>query len=287
MPFDVNDRSEDGNSLFEVKIRAAVGQPANQEILSEGEQRALALACFLAEVGADEANHGLVFDDPVSSLDHLRIRRVAARLVTEAAKGKQVIVFTHNLLFYNEMLSLATEASIPTARRVISKTNVEGFGLVAEESEPWTTQKVKDRIRSLRAKAEKLAAAQDTNTDPYRDAIKDVYTALRETWERLVEEILLGKVVERYSSAVQTQSLRNVIVGDEDHKTVFVNMKRVSKYSGHDQAGADQLPLPKHDEITKDIDALEAYFKLVDKRNRDTASDRRERLEQPPVAKVA
>lgn len=287
MPFEVNDRSADGNSLFEVKVKAAMGQPANQEILSEGEQRALALACFLAEVGADEANHGLVFDDPVSSLDHLRIRRVASRLVGEAAKGKQVIVFTHNLLFYNEMLSLATEASIPTARRVISKTNAEGFGLIAEEAEPWTTLKVKDRIKLLRAKAEKLALAQDTDTDAYRDAVKDLYTALRETWERLVEEVLLGKVVERYSSAVQTQSLRNVIVGDDDHKTVFVNMKRVSKYSGHDQAGADQLPLPKKDEIAKDIEAIDAYFKLVTTRNVETASDRKKNLEQPPMAQVA
>ena len=285
MPFEVNDRSADGNSLFEVKIKAAIGQPANHEILSEGEQRALALACFLAEVGADEANHGLVFDDPVSSLDHLRIRLVAARLVAEAAKGKQVIVFTHNLLFYNEMISLATEASVPTARRMISKNKAEGFGLVSEEAEPWTTQKVKRRIKILRDKTEKLAVGEDARA--YRDAVKDIYTALRETWERLVEEVLFGEVVERYSSAVQTQRLRNVVVGDEDHKTIFVNMKRVSKYSGHDQAGGDQIPLPKKDEITKDIDAIDGYFKLVEARNRDTASDRKKKLEQPPVAQVA
>lgn len=288
MPFEVNDRSADGNSLFEVKVKAAIGQPANQEILSEGEQRALALACFLAEVGADEANHGLVFDDPVSSLDHLRIRRVAERLVAEAAKGKQVIVFTHNLLFYNEMLSLANEANIPTARREISKTTAEGFGLVTDESEPWSSRKVRDRINKvLRPKAEELAARTDTDGEIYRIAVKDFYTLLRETWERLVEEALLGKVVERYSSAVQTQSLRNVIVGDDDHKTVFVNMKRVSKYSGHDQAGADQLPLPKKDEILKEINAIDDYHKSLIKRNEATARDRRERLEQPPAAKVA
>lgn len=287
MNFEVNDRSEDGNSLFEVKIKAAIGEPKNQDILSEGEQRALALACFLAEVGADEANHGLVFDDPVSSLDHLRIRRVAARLVAEAAKNKQVIVFTHNLLFYNEVLSLATEANVPTARRVISKTNAEGFGLVAEEAEPWTTQRVKTRINGLKAKAEKLAKAQETDTDTYRDAAKDVYTSLRETWERLVEEVLFGEVVERYSSAVQTQRLRNVVVGDDDHKTIFVNMKRVSKYSGHDQASADQTPTPSKEDIFKDIEAIDAYYKLVVARNTATGSDRKNKLEQPPKAQVA
>jgi hypothetical protein len=64
-------------------------------------------------------------------------------------------------------------------------------------------------------------------------------------------------------------------------------MKRVSKYSGHDQAVADQLPLPKKDEIARDIEAINAYFKLVAARNVETASDRKKNLEQPPMAQVA
>lgn len=40
--------------------------------------------------------------------------------------------------------------------------------------------------------------------------------------ERLVEEVLLGKVVERFSIDVRTQSLRGVIIDDDDHKQVFL-----------------------------------------------------------------
>lgn len=286
MPFEVTDRSRDGNSLFEVKVKAAAGGPSNDEVLSEGEQRALALACFLADVGADKANHGLVFDDPVSSLDHLRIRRVAARLVAEAAKGKQIIVFTHNLLFYNEMLTLAAAASIPTARRVVTKTHANGFGLISEEAEPWTAQKVAARIEGLRLKLKAAEGVNDKDSDAYRDAAKDFYTALRETWERLVEELLLGKVVERYSSGVQTLSLRGVTVEPEDHKTVFFAMKRVSEFSGHDQAAGKQVPPPKPHEMKADLDAIDAYRQLVVKRRDKTAAERR-KLEEPPVPKVA
>lgn len=41
-------------------------------ILSEGEQRAIALASFLAEVKVGGGSGGIVFDDPVCSLDHRR-----------------------------------------------------------------------------------------------------------------------------------------------------------------------------------------------------------------------
>ena len=288
MPFEVSDHSKDGGSYFEVKLKAAADAPPNERVLSEGEQRALALACFLAEVGADNANHGLVFDDPVSSLDHLRIRRVAARLVAEAAKGRQIIVFTHNLLFYNEMMHLAAAASppIPMARRVVTKTNAGGFGLISDEAEPWTAQKVTARIEGLRLKVKALEGVEDQDTDQYRDAAKDFYSSLRETWERLVEELLLGKVVERYSSEVKTQSLRGVSVTDDDHTTVVFAMKRASEFSGHDQPAGKQLPTPKPDEMKADLKTIDEYRQAIVKRSQQTSDDRKQ-IEQPPKAIVA
>ena len=99
IPLLINDSSRKGGSGFTVAL-GAQGRVANREILSEGEQRALGLACFLADIGRQPVKHGIIIDDPVSSLDHIRLRRVAARLVEEAALGRQVIVFTHNLVFF-------------------------------------------------------------------------------------------------------------------------------------------------------------------------------------------
>jgi hypothetical protein len=52
--------------------------------------------------------------------------------VAEAAKGKQIIVFTHNLLFYNEVAEAAAQAApqIPIAKRIITKSATAGFGLI-------------------------------------------------------------------------------------------------------------------------------------------------------------
>ena len=58
------------------KPTAAVGQ-----VLSEGEHRCVALAAFMAELATTENKSGIVFDDPVSSLDHMHREAVAKRLV--------------------------------------------------------------------------------------------------------------------------------------------------------------------------------------------------------------
>jgi ABC-type ATPase involved in cell division len=134
IPFRVSDSSEQGQSKFAVGLQG-VEKIANNQILSEGEQRALALACFLAEIGDEGATYGLVVDDPVSSLDQRRIRLVAQRLVQEAVKGRQVVVFTHNLVFFNEMVSEAARvgAAAPLVKMVVRKTEADGFGVVDED----------------------------------------------------------------------------------------------------------------------------------------------------------
>lgn len=284
LPLRVSDRSAAGQSYFAVGLRTTVGV-ANDRVLSEGEQRALALACFLGELGGDTVNHGLVIDDPVSSLDHVRIRRVAQRVVAEAAKGRQIIIFTHNLLFYNEVAEAAAQADpqIPVARRVVTKSAAEGFGIISDKDEPWIAQKVNERITRLRERLKKIEGRTDFDSDDHRNAVKDFYTDLRETWERLVEELLLGKVVERFNTDVRTQSLKGVIVDDEDYKKVFWAMKRVSERSGHDMAAARNVPVPKPDDLKADLKAIDDYRLSVDKRRQDTEKRRKE-FEKPPKA---
>lgn len=284
IPFAVNDRSQDGQSYFEVGLNAAKAT-TNSKVLSEGEQRALALACFLAEVGGDTSRQGMIIDDPVSSLDHVRIRRVAARLVKEAAAGRQVIIFTHNLLFFNEVIDAAAQAnpSVPLVRNYINKSESAGFGLISETDEPWIAQSVTKRVETLRVRLKGFDDVNDYTTDVWRRTAKDFYTDLRETWERLVEEVLLGKVVERFNSDVKTQSLRMVVVEDEDHKQVYWAMKRVSERSGHDMAAGKAIPVPTPAEMKSDLDVIDQYRIDANKRKKD-AEKRRAALEQPPKA---
>lgn len=284
LPITLKERSRKGESLVGVSLGTKV-TTNNSNILSEGEQRALALACFLADVNGQPTQHGIIIDDPVSSLDHLRIRKFARRLVNEAATGRQVIVFTHSLQFFAEVADEA--ASRPKPVKVVThclrKSEAEGFGLVHTEDKPWEAKPINKRIEHLLTKLKRLENVDDTEAPEYRDAVVDFYTNLRETWERLVEEVLFAKTVERFGPGVKTQSLRGVTVQDDDYRTIYWAMTRVSERSGHDMATGRDIPLPKLDEMRDDLKTLDEYRATVRKRNTQLQKER-QKLEKPPKA---
>lgn len=65
-------------------------------ILSEGEQKATALALYLSEIALSKNRSTIIFDDPVNSLDHKMMQGLADLLMN---LDNQIIVFTHNKLF--------------------------------------------------------------------------------------------------------------------------------------------------------------------------------------------
>lgn len=67
-----------------------------EDILSEGEQKATALALFLSEIKLSNNKSAIIFDDPVNSLDH-RIMDNFAELTMSLEN--QIIIFTHNKMF--------------------------------------------------------------------------------------------------------------------------------------------------------------------------------------------
>ena len=233
---------------------------ASRDVLSEGEQRALGLAGFLADVNGHPVKHGIIVDDPVSSLDHVRIRRVAARLVDEGASDRQVIVFTHNLLFSSEVMSLGAAhapSPVPVLTNMVRKAADLVFGVIEKDDEPWEAKTINKRIIILDKKITALEAIVDKDGDAYRQGAEVFHKDLRESLERLVEEVFLSRVVERYGSDVRTQSLKDVVVDDEHYKTIFWAMKRASERSGHYMAAAKNIPLPKIEDLKKEVTALD------------------------------
>ena len=64
------------------------------DILSEGEQKAVGLSVFFAEI--QDENVPIILDDPVTSLDHEIAAKLAKHLLN---MNNQVVVFCHNRLF--------------------------------------------------------------------------------------------------------------------------------------------------------------------------------------------
>lgn len=286
VPLRFTEQSASGKSFFEMAL-TSVGRAKKSAVLSEGEQRALAIACFLADAHVSESKGAIIVDDPVTSLDHQRIRRVANRFVNEAARGRQVIIFTHNLLFYQEVLRDCADRDrqVPALPCLIQH-STDGFGLVSINDQPWIAKKVRERERAVEEQLKSIPDGLAADSEELRRHVKQFYTDLRETWERAVEEVVLGGVVERFGSDVKTQSLKMVDIDDNDYRTIFFAMKRASERSGHDQANAKQIDTPDKKQMESDLLELRGFI-ATHKKKGQAASERRKDLEQPPKAKVA
>ncbi|WKZ13673.1 MAG: AAA family ATPase [Gammaproteobacteria bacterium] len=236
------------------------------KVVSEGEQRCLSIAAFFAELSTADDPSGIVFDDPVSSLDFHWRNGVARRLVQES-KTRQVIVFTHDLVFLFALQQYAEKLGIEPLDQYV-RYQSKGAGVCTEEL-PWEALHVKKKIGYLNncwQAADKLS--REGHQDAYEKEAKHLYGLLREAWERALEEVLLGGVVERYRPGVQTQQIAQIAdISDEDCKAVETAMTKCSTWlPGHDKAAAARAPVPAPAELKADIEALASWVAAVRKR---------------------
>ncbi len=264
-------RSARGKTLHRLRLELPQSLSPS-EILSEGEQRAIAIGSFLAEVSLSGQTGAIIFDDPVCSLDHRRRERVAKRLVEEAEK-RQVIIFTHDIYFLN----LLTEAAGRAGRPVVTQSLVrqaQGYG-VASPNLPFEGLSSSKRVGFLKtvhveaAKAHKLGEEQK-----HYDLTVGAYSNLRLAWERAVEEVLLRNVVLRFRKGVETQRLSGVTVTDADYARIEAGMAKCSNYA-HDKAQFGGIAVPEPDELMEDIADFDAFIKEVNARSEKTVASRK------------
>lgn len=251
-----------GTKRYKIILNNAFGDIKAKDVLSEGEHRCIALAGFLSELATSPNKSSLIFDDPVSSLDHRWRRKVARRLVNEAVQ-RQVIIFTHDIVFLMMLTDTANKIEVDCHVKNLSR-SLNNTG-ICNEGPPWIGMSVKERIGAIKMKLQDADKVfQKDSYDAYTPLAKDIYGLLRETWERAVEEILLNKVVERFRKGIETKRIKK-IAGDitvEDYRKIESEMDKCSTYlRGHDDAPEINEPMPEPDEVREDILELETWVK--------------------------
>ncbi|EOX5553977.1 AAA family ATPase [Yersinia enterocolitica] len=231
-------------------------------VASEGEQRCIAIASFLAEMKADARKSAVIFDDPVNSLSHEWSSRVARRLVLES-QNRQVIILTHNIVFYKLLLEVAEEISVEYSSIALERSRK--FAGLVRESAPWEAMTTRSRYKELKVKLQelkRLEKSDDTTSTEFRSASCQFYGFLREAWERLVEEKLLNKVVTRFERGIYTQRLgRLTDISQDDLDKINRGMSKCSTYfRGHDSATAVGAPYPTIAEIEQDLEAINIFL---------------------------
>lgn len=254
---EIQNRSSKGNTKRHLSLK---GKKPSQ-VLSEGEQRAIAIADFLTEPSYNASLvKGLVFDDPVNSLDHKR-REIIANCLVNEAKNKQVIVFTHDIVFFVALQTEAERQSIDCQKVSIRNFNCPG---IISPTVPWITMKVKDRCGKLKNELlnniKSLSEGEDQ--DAYIEEVKKWCELLRESWERCVEEYLFNGAIQRFDPAIQTQRLNKAPFTHELYEELESGMTDCSNWV-HDQAAAINRGIPTYQKLQEWITTFETYYKKL------------------------
>lgn len=251
------------------------------DVASEGEQRCIALAAFLAELSQSSHKSALVFDDPVSSLDHTHRENIATRLAREAST-RQVIVFTHDNVFLHELCEAADKLNIsPTCRKIEWANNLPG---TVTDGVPWDTMKPEDRIDSLQKSCRKLVREwQPQPSEANTREISNLYGDLRATIERIIERVVFGDTVFRYRNEVKTRNLHHALVFSKDHCDEIQRLHKIccDNTNAHDTPDGKQPTPPSPQDLMQHINDTNTVLHQIRELHKDQNNVRKAERKQP------
>ncbi|NRD88329.1 hypothetical protein C8024_00925 [Sphingopyxis sp. BSNA05] len=252
LPFEFKARGSDGKTLRRL---SAKGGHKSDDIFSEGEQRALSLADFLTEVNLNPSSAAIILDDPVTSLDHQRKRAIAKRLAEEASV-RQVIVFTHDLVFLTLLTDQANAAGCDVTSHWVQR--LEGVpGCVRIDDAPANNRAYR---KTTKAK-ECLAKAKQVSGNERLDLVKDGAAALRRTLEVVVERDLFKETVQRWSEQIRLGAITKINWSDELADEIVALQDDTSRLlEGHSNSDEFAGQMPDVDDLEKLIARLDAVI---------------------------
>jgi energy-coupling factor transporter ATP-binding protein EcfA2 len=233
------------------------------EVLSEGEQTALGMAGLLAEVWTDESRSAVIFDDPVSSLDHERRDKVAERLV-QLAKERQTIIFTHDVAFVLALKKYGVREGVSIAERSIERLHAQPGH--CSDQHKFSAKLVSERIDEMEGDLQLLQSEQSSmTTEEFRDQTGRWYKQLRKTWERAIEEVVVGEILTRDDLQVHPKMVRTLVLFTaEDNRELQFGYGRATEMSeAHDESAVINSPPPSPDDLAADLAALETWYRRI------------------------
>ncbi|GMO14638.1 MAG: AAA family ATPase [Termitinemataceae bacterium] len=253
---DISHSGSSGKSYRQLQIKGK--NPGS--ILSEGEQKVIALSDFLAEMHMSEINRGIIFDDPVTSLDDKRKKQIAKRLIHYAAV-KQVIIFTHDLVFVSNLLVLCEDKQISYSCHWIENSN-NNPGLIYLNNTPSYEKKYRN---ATPANEYYSKCMKDDCTPMEREEyLKQGFAALRTCYEVLVINDLFANVVQRYNERVSIDSLSNVKFTEDLKNELCDCFGQCCRYmEGHSHSDKFAYQKPESKNLHEEIQRYETIKKKI------------------------
>lgn len=233
-----------------------------REVLSEGEQKKVALALFLSEITYHKNTDPIVFDDPVTSLDHEISEKLAKRFVS-LSMDRQVIIFTHNLLFAKQLSNEVAVKKVEYQYHTIDRSPT-AIGRVNLNESPKMAN-----VENLIKKYENsIKDYENLGSEKREEALSSAFDFLRCACECFVEELLFGGAIQRYSDRVRMQNLEEAVLDKSIAQNIVALHGKISE-KGMMHNHSDDLGQPSisdFQEIKKEFKDL--YNKTKEEKKR-------------------
>lgn len=259
----VKTRTPKGKALHRIKLKETSHNNLS-DVLSEGENRIVSIAAFLADVTGKSNQAPFIFDDPISSLDQSYEEAVVQRLI-ELSQDKQVIVFTHRLSLLGTVRHFAEKKAIKPD--VVSIRSAD-WGTGEPAPIPLSQSDIKSALNTLMNQRYQNAkkASEDGEFEHAEILLKSICSEFRTLVERSIENDLLCGVVQRFQRPVHTLKLKEL----SKLKSVDCDLldSLMTKYSGfeHSQPTESPVELPKPDDLLADMTSLKKWREEYAKR---------------------
>jgi hypothetical protein len=275
---ELDNAASKGKPTVKFKLRGETRERVAR-VLSTGEQTALATAFFLAELRVTNERSAIILDDPVSSLDHQRREHVAARLVEEA-QTRQVVIFTHDVVFVHYLRELTADAGREIGGQTLVRAN-RRVGVVDAEL-PWAVKSPRDRLAALRHALKYELSPMFKREDPrYVREVQQWALDLRKGYERLIESYVLGGTVERHARNIRVKNLHTVRWTPSLAQRIDDAMRAVSAFA-HDEPLAQHTARPRPEKLA----ALLADYEAMCEELRPTKKSAADGGDESPSAEV-
>lgn len=227
-------------------------------ILSEGEQKAVSIALFLAEIFVAKNKSPIILDDPVNSLDHKMMSCLSDILLQ---LDNQVVIFTHNRMFLDSISgsdyghlckNFTFNGCNNTKGKHVFIYQIKSEGI---SEKGVITSKINDNAKGYLSDAKELLSQT-----PFDEELK-VCALLRNAIDQIIDEIVFNNQTPRKYSikgvaqSIQWEELKNMASNHEmidDLKRIFARVSsgqlHVGQVSSNNPPDKQEL-LQLHNEL--------------------------------------
>ncbi|MDW2797623.1 AAA family ATPase [Clostridium boliviensis] len=233
------------------------------DIMSEGEQKAIALAEFSSDLKIRENMCTVLFDDPVTSFDYKRAE-IIAEIIYEISKERQVVVFTHNIMFYYKIYSLIEKEKDKENRLFkVDEFDRDNKGVISH-TDSGRLENLKDVTNRI-TNSNQIINSKKCMGDELERNLQITYSDIRTWCELIVEEGFLRGIIRRYEPNVRFTMVPKInpdFVG-ELPKVHSLYEKACRYMTGHSQPVETLNTKPTREEFKEDFVCItEIYEKF-------------------------